>query len=155
MICVQFLGICWVRWFKTIKDDSIRYVVSLLDEKITVLHIRNTSNLKLFLQFVFKFWKFLSLGKFKTLENEKATHAVRYFEESCSILLQKYFKSDPDESEIKSLNSTFLMHCSEFFETFPSLEDRKPSTANECVRWSINTKEFGKKSWEFLTVSLS
>ena len=43
------------------------------------------------------------------------------------------FKSDPDESEIKSLNSTFFMRSSEFFEKFPWLEDRKPSTANKCV----------------------
>ena len=42
-------------------------------------------------------------------------------------------KSDPDESEIKSLNSTFLAQSSEIFDKFPSLEDRKPSTANKCV----------------------
>ena len=56
----------------------------------------------------------MTLGKFKTLENKKASYAVRFFEENCSILLQKYFESDPDESEI-SLNSTFLMQSSEFF----------------------------------------
>ena len=48
------------------------------------------------------------------------------------FLLQKYFKSEPDESEIKSLNSTFLMQISKFFEKFQSLEKPKPSTANKC-----------------------
>ena len=43
------------------------------------------------------------------------------------------FQSDLDESEIKSLNSTLLKQSSVFFETFPSLEDRKAPTANECV----------------------
>ena len=41
------------------------------------------------------------LTEHQTLENEKTSYAVCYFQESCSILLQKYFKSDPDESEIK------------------------------------------------------
>ena len=57
---------------------------------------------------------------------QKSSYAVRYFEESSSILLQKYFKSDPDDSEMKSLNSTFLMQSSEILTRFHCWKTENP-----------------------------
>ena len=131
VIWVHFSRVCWVSWFETIKGDRIKYVVSFLDEKITVLYIRITSNLLFFLQFVFKFWKFLWLGKFKTLENETASYVVCYFEESCSILLQKYLKWP---WWVGNKNSNFNVSHAKFWIFWEvSIVGRKKTTANKCV----------------------
>ena len=39
----------------------------------------------------------------------------------------------PDESEIKSLNSTFLMQSFEFFEKFQSLEEKNPQQRTNAL----------------------
>ena len=82
---------------------------------------------------MFKFVKFLWLGKLETLENEKASYAVGYIEESRSILLQKYFKSDPDESEIK-----FNVSYAKFW-TFRevSIVGRQKTLNSEQMRYSV------------------
>ena len=82
---------------------------------------------------MFKFYLFLWLGKFKTLENEIASYAECYFDENCRILFPKYFKSDSVESEIKSINSTFLMQSSEFLEKVPSLEEKNPQQRTNAL----------------------
>ena len=102
---------------------------------------KSASFCRFFMLFGYIFKEFVWVRWFKTVKGDrirntrkrKTSYAVCYFEETCSILLQKYFKSDPDESEVKSPNSTFLKQSSEFFEKFLSLEDKKPSTANKYV----------------------
>ena len=58
--------------------------------------------LSFFLQFLYSFWNFLWLRKFKILGNQQTSYAVCYFEENCNILLQNHFKNDPYESELRN-----------------------------------------------------